>query len=71
MDIYSKPGTIVKFVEDDVTQAQINWGSHDDPRGVLEVGKEYIIDRTEVHSQHTKVFLKGYDKKSFNSVWFK
>lgn len=70
IDIYSPPGTLVIFNEPNVTEAQINWGSHCDPRGLLGIGKEYTIDRTEVHSQHTKVFLVEYPGKSFNSVWF-
>jgi len=70
MDIYAKPGTKVKFVEDDVSEAQINWGGNDDPRGVLVVGQEYTIDHTEVHSQHTKVFLEEHPGKIFNCVWF-
>ncbi len=63
-------GTMVTFVEKDVSEAQINWGGHADPRGILVVGQKYIIDYTEVHSQHTKIFLEGHPGKSFNSVWF-
>jgi hypothetical protein len=70
MDIYAKEGTKVKYIEDYVGDASVNWGSHEDPRGVLKDGKIYTIDRTEVHSWHTKVFLKGYEDKSYNSVWF-
>jgi hypothetical protein len=57
-----------KFVGN-VSQAQINWGSHTDPRGLLEEGKVYDVKNIEVRSWHTKVFLKGY-KGHFNSVWF-
>jgi hypothetical protein len=70
MDIYAKEGTKVKYIEDYVGDDSVNWGSHEDPRGVLKDGKIYTIDRTEVHSWHTKVFLKGYEDKSYNSVWF-
>lgn len=60
----------VKFIADWVTQDQINWGSHCDPRGVLDLDREYEIDYAEVHSQHTKIFLKFFPRMSFNSVWF-
>ncbi len=54
-----------------VSQSQISWGSHRDPRGVLTAGQVYTVSRVEVHSWHTKVFLEGFDEKdrSFNSVW--
>ena len=70
MEINAKPGTKVVFNEKNPSKEQINWGSHTDPRGLLEVGKEYTIDRTEVHSWHTKIYLKEFPNKSFNSVWF-
>ena len=60
----------IKFIEEKVSKDQINWGGHSDPSGVLEVGKEYELDRAEVHSQHTKIFLKEFPGKSWNSVWF-
>lgn len=51
------------------SQEQINWGNNDDPRSFLIVGKEYIIEKVDVHSQHTKVKL--YNKMGwFNSVCF-
>jgi hypothetical protein len=71
MDIYAKEGTKVKYIEDYVSNENVKWGTHTDPRGVLTDGETYIIDKTEVHSWHTKVFLKGYEDKPFNSVWFK
>lgn len=70
MNIYAKAGSKVKFTESDPSRAQINWGSHDDPTGILVVGNDYTIDRTDVRSSHTKVFLKEHPGKQFNSVWF-
>jgi len=70
MDIYAKAGTKVKFIEDNVSRAQIQWGSNDDPSGLLVIGRIYEIDHTEVHTQHTEVFLKEFPGKQFNSVWF-
>lgn len=49
--------------------AQVNWGSNTDPRGLLVEGMEYEVEKVEVHSWHTKVYLKGIDGK-FNSSHF-
>jgi len=52
------------------SEEQIRWGNNDDPRSYLIVGKEYIIEKVDVHSQHTKIKL--YNKVGwFNSVCFK
>lgn len=59
----------VVYREDRVSKESINWGSHTDPRGTLIDGTRYTVDRREVHSWHTKVYLCGV-KGSFNSVWF-
>jgi hypothetical protein len=69
MNIYSPTGTQVRFVgvKDEM---QIRWGSHVDPRGILDVGDVYTIEGTEVHTWHTKVFLEGFSGKSFNGAWF-
>jgi hypothetical protein len=49
---------------------QVRWGGNDDPRGVLTEGETYEVEKTEVHSWHTKTKLKGVDGW-FNSVCFK
>mgnify|MGYP001611184639 CR=1 FL=1 len=69
MDIEAPEGTRVKFFGP-VSEEGIKWGSHDDPRDLLQIEGEYIVDHTEIHSWHTKVFLKEFPGKSFNSVWF-
>ncbi len=51
------------------TEEQVRWGSNTDPRGLLTEGTTYEIERTEVHSWHTKVKLAGIDGW-FNSVSF-
>jgi hypothetical protein len=51
------------------SQEQINWGSNDDPRGVLIEGDKYFVEKVEVHSMHTKLHLRGIYGK-FNSVSF-
>jgi len=68
IDIYSKKGTKVKFTN--ASDNQVRWGSNDDPRQYLEMNEIYTIDRTEVHTQHTKVYLQEYPDKKFNSVHF-
>jgi len=48
----------------------VKWGSNDDPVGLLEPGKKYVIENIEVHSWHTKIFLQEFPGKKFNSVHF-
>jgi len=49
---------------------QVRWGNNDDPRSFLIVGKEYVIEKVDVHRQHTKIKL--YNKMGwFNSVCFR
>ena len=51
-------------------EEQVKWGNNDDPRSCLIIGKEYIIEKVDVHKQHTKIKL--YNKMGwFNSVCFK
>lgn len=60
----------VKFIEKNVGEAQIRWGGHNDPRGILEVGKEYELAYADVRSSHTRIFLTDFPMCRFNSVWF-
>jgi hypothetical protein len=68
MEINAVEGTKVKCINHSEDAAK--WGSNDNPSGVLEVGKEYTVDHTEVHSWHTKVYLKEFPGKKFNSAHF-
>ena len=62
-----KKNDVVQFVG--CSQAQINWGNNDDPRSFLIVGKDYTVEKVDVHRQHTKIKL--YNKMGwFNSVCF-
>ena len=36
----------------------------------LELGKEYTIEATKVHSWHTQVWLQEFPEVMFNSVFF-
>ena len=69
IDIYTPRGTWVKFT-DRVIDAQIKWGNHTDPRDLLDPTGIYIVDCTEIHSWHTKLFLQEFPGKSFNCAWF-
>lgn len=62
-----KPGDKVKFTTAD--DDQVRWGSNDDPRLVLNTTDVYEIENVEVHSWHTKLYLKGI-KGKFNNVSF-
>lgn len=54
----------------DATESQVNYGSNDDPRGILVPGQAYEIDGIEVHSFYTQIRVKEYPEKQFNSVHF-
>ena len=52
------------------SKEQVRWGNNDTPY-MLIVGRTYTISWVEVHSQHTKVSIKGVDDNmKFNSVHF-
>jgi hypothetical protein len=62
-----KIGDKVKFIGS--SDDQVNWGSNDDPRLLLNTETVYEIEKVEIHSWHTKIYLKGI-KGRFNSVSF-
>lgn len=62
-----RTGDTVKFLG--CSEEQIRWGSNDDPNPHLFVGDKYYVEHVEVHSQHTKIELRGV-KGKFNSVCF-
>ena len=57
----------VKYIG--ATDGQVQWGSNDDPRGLLTEGEWYEVEDREVHSWHTQITLVGV-KGRFNSVCF-
>ena len=59
-------GETVKFIG--CSKEQINWGNNDTPY-MLSIGDLYTIESVDVHSQHTKISLKGVVGR-FNSVCF-
>lgn len=62
-----RSGNEVKFIG--CSQEQINWGNNDDPNPLLFLGDKYYVEHVEIHSQHTKIELRGI-KGKFNSVCF-
>lgn len=52
------------------SEAQRNFGSYTGNPNLLIVGATYEVEKVEVHSYHTKVWLVGVEG-SFNSVCFK
>ena len=46
-----KKGDIVEYVG--CSDEQVKWGSNDDPRSFLIIGKHYTIEKVEVHSQQS------------------
>jgi len=63
-----KAGCTVKFLG--CSKEQVAWGNNDDPNGILIVGDKYYVEHVWVHSQHTKIELRGVPKLKFNSVCF-
>jgi len=61
-------GIKVKYIGN-VCEESINWCDYDDPRDILNEGCIYEIERKEIHTWHTNIFLKNIDG-CFNSVWF-
>ena len=51
------------------TETQVRWGNNDNPVGVLFEGDTYYVERVEIHTLHTKLYLRGVYGK-FNSVCF-
>lgn len=62
-----KAGNHVRFLG--CSQEQIKWGNNDDPNPHLFVGDVYYVEHVHIHSQHTKIELRGI-KGKFNSVCF-
>ncbi|MDO8558373.1 MAG: hypothetical protein Q7S09_04280 [bacterium] len=66
MNIYAKPGSRVVF-------SHPNNGYPGDQKNAqrhLQVGHTYTVERTEVHSFSTRVFLQEVPGTFFNSVLF-
>jgi hypothetical protein len=51
------------------THPTAGWDGGEHPRTELELNEFYEIDYIEIHSMHTRIYLKGF-KDWFNSVNF-
>lgn len=63
MNIYAKKGTKVRV-------AHPSWGYEHDQKKVADMDGIYTVERTEVHSSSTDVYLEEFPGKRFNSVNF-
>jgi len=62
-----RAGDTVKFIG--CSPEQVAWGNNDNPNGMLFLGDKFHVEHVYVHSQHTKIELRGV-KGKFNSVCF-
>ena len=67
MNIESPEGTKVRCINH--SKCVMNWGSNDSPEDLI-IGDIYTVDHTEIHSYHTKVFLKEFPGKKFGTGHF-
>jgi hypothetical protein len=67
MDIYAKKGVKVKFILD---REPLSWGVDNNNAKYLTLNQSYTIERTDVHSWHTKVYLQEIPNIPFSSIWF-
>lgn len=62
-----KQGDIVAYIGCSIEQ--IKWGGNDSPEGILNIGQQYVVEKVEPHTWHTKIHLKGIPGR-YNSVCF-
>jgi hypothetical protein len=62
-----RAGDNVKYLG--CVEEQVLWGVNDNPNSVLIVGDKYYVEKVEIHTWHTKLYLRGIYGK-FNSVCF-
>jgi len=58
----------VKFIG--CSQDQVNYGSHDDPNGILEIGKVYSLLKVKKFALHVRYILEEFPDLGFNSACF-
>lgn len=59
----------VKYIKHP-TKNQLKGGYYDNPIKLLKIGRVYEIERIEVYSWYTWIFLKKYPDLHFNYIWF-
>jgi hypothetical protein len=71
MNIYSPEGTkVIALFDNDGNLMNGHDSEKEAASQHLEPNKVYTVDKTEVHSWYTKVYLKDFPNVSFNSVHF-
>ena len=50
-------GQVVRYVPSDGDEERAAWGNNKNPAGVLDPTLAYTVERVEVHSWHTKLWL--------------
>lgn len=60
------PGDKVVCIRDDDN----NWGNCTRIKDHMKIGDEFEVYDVSVHTWHTKLYLKGFLNKPFNSVHF-
>ena len=66
VDIYNNRPRVIKCIRNDSNC----FGGGGENHHLLEVGKEYYMERLEVHSWHTIVYIAEFPDIEFNSVVF-
>ena len=66
-DSFFRKGDLVKF--ESSSKFQVTWGQNDDPDLLLKKNEIYEIEKVQIRSYHTKVYLKGIEGK-FNGSSF-
>jgi hypothetical protein len=65
-----KPAKLTTAVFLGATENQIAFGKNDDPNALLTNGGRYEVEEIEVHTMHTKIYLKDFPGRKFNSASF-
>lgn len=68
INIFAPQGTKVKFKS--CSKAQWEYAGCDNPNGLLTKGVIYTVASTEPHGFFTRVSLKEFPNRQFNSVCF-
>ena len=66
IDIHSPKGTKIRFVVPD----PLTWGVDANNAKRLILGEIYTVEKTEIHSWHTKLYLQEVPGIPFSTVWF-
>ena len=68
MDLATPHGAKVKYIG--VSDEQVRYGGHDDPRGILKEGMSYTVATVRIRSWNSDVVLQEFPDNGFNTVCF-